>query len=198
MHTFQKTGEFGVKLFGATRQFSAVFILIFKTPQLPHYIQAGEQSGGSCHQHIPLQRLLIQHRLLFQRLDISRFHRDKHKHHFRRIEATELVIIPIRKLENTVLHRLTMLAQRQLSLVILLGIDITGISRQRGFSINHQMFLLGQINNYIRPAPAILGLKTHFALVIHPGPQTGIFQHIFQHQLTPVALGLFLALQGIG
>ena len=54
------------------------------------------------------------------------------------------------------------------------------------------------MDQHVRPPPAGLGGEAAFANEVAPLAQAGAFQHVFQDEFAPVALGLLLAAQGGG
>ena len=99
---------------------------------------------------------------------------------------------------NAFAHRRRVGRQRQLTLALILGIDVAHIGGKRSFGVDDQMASLGQIDHRIGPSPTMLGRETDLAPVVLAGAQAGAFQHVFEHQLAPVALYLLLPLQRLG
>ncbi len=91
-----------------------------------------------------------------------------------------------------------MLAQSLLTFTVLFSIDITGVGRQRGLGINDQVLVTGQIDDRVRTLASIFTVEAHLTPVIDAGPEARVIQYVFQHQLAPVALNLFLSLLSSG
>lgn len=79
-----------------------------------------------------------------------------------------------------------------------LGVGKLFVGDQRHLGIHDQVAVLGQVDHHIGVGPRAVVTQVVFLYVVFDaGVQTREFEHAFQNQLAPIALGLGSTFQGL-
>ena len=183
---------------GALGDFAGVLALTLLLPQAVNDAQCRQQCGWADDHDVAVERFLKQRWLGLQGRRKRGFDRHEEQNEIEAVQALQAFVILAGQAFDVIAQGQYVLLDCDLPERVVLGRDVLLIRRETDLGVDHYLFVAWQINDHVwLETLTIRAFEIDLRLVLAALLQTCVFQHAFENQLAPIALG-FLAFKGTG
>lgn len=198
VQVLNKQHELVVQPPGALGDFPSILTLAFLLPQTVDHAQRRQQCRRADDDDVAVEGFLEQARFGLQRRRKRRFDRHEQQNEIKAVQAFQTLVVLAGQAFDVIAQRQHVLLDCDLPESVVVGSHVLLIRGKTHLGVHHHLLVARQVNDHVGlEALAIRAFEIDLSLVLAALLQTGVFEHPFENQLTPVALG-FLAFEGTG